>query len=317
MKSLWLTIILCTVALFTDACQQSTLVPQQSTDKTRELLSRTWEVQAISTTDPDSTTNTEQYILDIRADGTYESSSPTSPRQSGRWVYNDKDSTIKLIPDNNSEPEIIKLLELTQNRIRLINGDGSRTVTFDAQTQPLFSVDGTISFEDNIQIPANHKLCVVWDQQNPTTNRLIWGEGKIDLFNKTFRIDFTRYPPDSLISRYFGCSGRVGAGYIYLLADSQIGSKQSGVIQRNIHGAIGIVKNRAIIYNFGASQGIGTQCPWAAGFNRGYNLGFGVVGANGYDFLPSRSFNPPILSPNNVLTVTSDSASLEMPRWIR
>lgn len=308
--------LICTILtlLIYSGCQEATTRPSPDADtKTRDLLINKWGLESYKENGNDSTGQRSGWVLNFNSDGTYESSSPTEPTMRGRWILNPNDSTFTLIPDNNTEEEKVKIIEISQDRIIYRTVTGNREIVMTAQNKPLFSISGKLRYSTTRPIPSTHRLSVVWEVvEGSKKHTVVWGSGKINQINNTFNIDFNSYPPDSTISQFYWCNGRVGIGYIYLLADTST-KKGAGIQSQKPENVIGVIKDHALVYLFGTAIGKGgtnDTCPWTAiGFKSGFNFGKTV-----YNTAPPDYFTP--VSPlANELLISDNPDDYRQPTW--
>lgn len=263
----------------------------------------------------DSSSSYSGEILNINEDGTYEFSSPFAPRMRGRWILNTEDSTISLIPSNNTETERLKIMLISDDSISYRSLVNSCVITRTVLNRPIFSFTGALDFKETIQIPANHKLSVIWEVHGLGKPFLMnWGSGRINEFSRTYTISFDAYPPDSAISILTGCANsRVAVGHVVIHADNKIDTKNYSILAQFPANPIGIVKDRAIIYAFGNLNANATTCTWSGKFPRGYNLGKAVFSDNGLtgEYIPWISSQ----LEDNILFITSDRTQYQLPKW--
>lgn len=284
-------------------CQQSTLNPNDVPNNiAKQLQSKTWDIQISVNNNGNVVDSSSGYILQLNSDGTYVQSCPFAPSQTGRWFVNEKDSTLKLVPNNNTQIEVAKLTIISNDTLGFVTKSGKSVISI-SKSSPIFSISGDIVFLKNIKIPANHRLSVVW-QTSDTTVGYVWGEGKIDEFNKTFTINFPAYMPDEIIQHFVVCNDLSGGiGYIYLHSDNKIISGVTTLPYRRPQNTIGIVKDRALVYLFGMpliENHESNSCLWNNSFSLGYNLALTPFGSQQQSFLSSKDFH------NNQLVITDD-----------
>lgn len=300
------------------SCVESTIVPNSnnvSRSNLEEKLTNKWIVSSYVGSGIDSSSVYSGEILNFNEDGTYEFSSPFAPRMRGRWILNTEDSTIALIPSNNTETERLKITLISSDSISYRSLLDNRIITRTVLNRPIFSFTGALDFKESIQIPANHKLSVIWEVHGLGQPFLMcWGSGRINEFNRTYTISFDAYPPDSAISILTGCvNNRVAVGHVVIHTDNKIASKNYSILSQFPTNPIGIVKDRAIIYAFGNLNANSTTCTWSGKFPRGYNLGKAVFSANGLtgEYIPWITNQPS----DNTLFITSDRTQFQLPQW--
>jgi hypothetical protein len=300
------------------SCVESTIVPNRSNtsaNKLQDLLTNRWVVSSYVGSGIDSSSNYSGEILNFNDDGTYEFSSPFAPRMRGRWILNTDDSTIALIPSNNTESERLKITLISNDSISYRSLLDNRVITRTLLNRPIFSFTGALDFKENIQIPANHRLSVIWEVHGLGQPFLMsWGSGRINEFNRTYSISFDAYPPDSAISILTGCAySRVAVGHVVIHADKTVDTKNYSILNQFPSNPIGIVKDRAIIYAFGNVNANASTCTWSGKFPRGYNLGKAIFSSNGL----SGGYTPWVstLPTDNILYITSDRTQYQLPQW--
>ncbi len=217
-------------------CRESSVVPYDDNSvNIKKLIERTWIFDSGSNGN-DTSKSRNGWIIDIKSDGTYSTSSPNSSSTSGRWTYSASDSVIILRPNDGSNSTNLKIDSVSESLIDLRNTNDNEIIKMRSQVGPLFSISGNLLFEKNITIPRTRQVSVIWKSTGSDNRSFVWGHGKVDELNGSYKIDFNTYPPDSLIARFYGCKGKIGIGTIFLHSDPRLiidGTSMEGSVPQN------------------------------------------------------------------------------------
>jgi hypothetical protein len=253
------------------------------------------------------------WVLDVKKDGTYESSNPARSSERGIWNYEEKDSTITLTPSNsNSDKTTIKIITINGSQVRMIIVGQNNEVSMQSQRGPLFSIKGLLHYRSNLSIPRNAKISVLWRLNEQSDKSFVWGHGQVDELNNSFTVDFDSYPPDSIITQFYGCIGRVGVGTIYLHNDPRISSGYTTIDGRSPNNCIGVVAEHAIIFIFGNFKNsvCSSAYMWTGAFSKGFNLGEVFHSSD-----PPTDYFPAERLTDAVMVVTDNANALKLPVW--
>ncbi len=299
-------------ALSLNSCKESTVVPYETIpEPIQRYFAQKWLMSQDS-----SSSNTEVlkgWLLDIKRDGYYNSSSPKATSTQGRWYYKASDSSVTLVPEDGSQKSTFRIDSISNSTIVLKNTATKTSLNFQSQSGPLFSISGSITFDKNIRIPNNPNLAVFWKAAGGNDVSFVWGTGTIDVLTNTYRIDFDSYPPDSLISKFYGCNGKVGVGTVYLFSDPVAavqGREFRGLVPLN---TVGTVRNKAIVFLFGRFQDSNCELnvPWVNSFSNGFNLGKALYSS------PASGYFEPSSDLSSDLIITDDPQKFISPIWWR
>ncbi len=304
----------CLFALGVTSCKESGFTPWETVpENIQKYFTQRWRVVPDSTQIQDSDLISGGWLLDFHSDGSYSSSSSNSSSSQGRWRYNAADSSVTLQPTDGSQGTTFRIDTISSTRIVLKNPLRNFAYSFQAVSGPLFSLSGRIVFDKNIAIPKNPNLAVFWKASGPNDSYFVWGQGTIDEVTKTYTINFNNYPPDSLVSKFYGCSGKVGVGNVYLFSDAKAARQASdfnGLIPQN---TVGTLRGKSLIFLFGNFDN--TSCllnvPWVNFFPNGYSIGRAQ-----YQSPKSGGYVPDDGSPTD-LVITDDPLNYITPIWWR
>lgn len=292
-------------------CKESSLVPLDGSNKIDEFVGKQWVLQDDGVEITDTSVSQKGWVIDVKADGSFSSSGPSTTSSSGRWVYNPGDSSITLVSADGKKTITFILDSVGGTSAVLKKGPSKETLIFKQKKDPLLTVYGNLMFEKSVSVPGGTSVHVVWKMLGTSDRYLVWGSGRIDEFGNSFRLDYNSYPPDSVVQRFFGCNGKVGIGHIVVFNNNEFirnGSVISGPLIMRI---AGIVRERAIVFVFGKLTD--TPCarslPWVNWFQSGYNVGEAMNILNGPGFYRPVS-NGPLQ-----LTFSDEAATLQTPVW--
>ncbi len=304
-------ILVVALMLALTGCKESSLVPLESRGKLDDFVGREWMLSE-ENRDPEDTTVTQKgWVLDLRADGSYSASGPTTPSSSGRWVYNASDSTITLVSADGRSRVSFILDSISGASAVLKKASSRETLVFKQKSDPLLTVSGDLVFEKNVPVPSSRAVHVVWKMLGTADRYMVWGSGTIDELNGAFRLEYNAYPPDSVVRRFYGCNGKVGIGHIVVLRDGTSGSDGSIINGPLISRISAIVRNRALVFVFGrlADSPCVQTLPWTGWFQSGYNLGESLVTPSG------AAYYRPIQNGPLSLIFTDEAIALQTPVW--
>ncbi len=138
----------------------------------------------------------------------------------------------------------------------------------------LFSLSGTIHNPNNIEIPDNVQLVVLWSVFMTSPDYIYkYGEGEIDLDAGTFSVKLNEYPPEAAYNILPPDSSemKLGVGMILMFAsDETIPEGKLG--ESIIENLYGVVNDRGIVYKEGELSG---RNYWANDFEDGYSFAKG------------------------------------------
>ncbi|MFM8437040.1 MAG: hypothetical protein ACKOAX_01085 [Candidatus Kapaibacterium sp.] len=312
-RDIWLIATTLAVAfvVMLSGCKESSLVPLDVRGKLDAFVGRSWMISEDNVDAGDTTLTPKGWVLDLRSDGSYSTSGPTTPSSSGRWEYNASDSTITLVSAD-GKARTTFILDSVGGASAVLKRTTSReTLVFKQRSAPLFSVSGPLAFEKNMPIPASRTVHVVWKMLGTSDRYLVWGTGTIDELNGSFRVEYDAYPPDSVVQRFYGCSGKVGIGHVVVFSDG-VGRKDGAIVTGPLISRISaIVRNHALVFVFGrpADTPCVQRLPWTGWFQSGYNLGESLMTPNG------TSFYRPVGDIPLTLTFSDEAATLQTPVW--
>ena len=292
-------------------CKESSLVPLDGSHKIDAFVGKQWVLQDDGIDLTDTCVSQRGWVIDVKADGSFSSSGPSITSSSGRWVYNPGDSSITLVSADGKNTITFILDSVGGTSAVLKKGESKETLIFKQKEDPLLTVFGNLVFEKSVTVPARTSVHVVWKMLGTSDRYLVWGNGNIDDFGNSFRLDYDSYPPDSVVQRFFGCNGKVGIGHIVVFNNNEFIPNGSVITGPLIMRIAGIVRERAIVFVFGKLSGspCARNLPWVNWFQSGYNLGETMSIING------PGFYRPVNNGPLQLTFSDEAATLQTPVW--
>lgn len=172
-----------------------------------------------------------------------------------------------------------------------------------------FVVSGTLSNDNQTQLPENLKVVVIWTAATETGEDYIYlfGEGAVDAENMTFEIVFAENPPsDALLA------DALGVGFILLTTDSDI---EEGIVSEDdeddlFQNALGAAGQHGVVFTTDKLDSLSLEeVGWLQQFPRGYSVGRGVK-------IPNSSFDgfEPV-DPSSVEIIVDDMDDIELVNW--
>jgi hypothetical protein len=170
----------------------------------------------------------------------------------------------------------------------------------------LYTVSGKIRFNKPMAIPSDARVLLWWLVVSGSPDYVyIVGEGKVNMADSTFKVTFTKLPPDEALNQEG--SYRLGVGIITLTTDRTITegryrTNDADSLIRN--GFLGGAPDYAVIY----TRGEPVSATWPALFDPGFNTGRGVRKPPQMDeFAPA--------APGSVELIIDDISKLKWINW--
>ena len=166
-----------------------------------------------------------------------------------------------------------------------------------------FVVTGRIQNHTAAPIPANARLVAVWGVTAGSPDySYIFGEGTINRFTGTFRIEFDQPPPVAALNH-----GVLGVAFLIATTDPSLKDGDILTGGSSTTGIIGVTAQHAVI--FVDHQDTLYANTWVPSFPSGYSVGVGVkVPGSVFDKFEPVSRSSPIL-------IIDDLGNIEIVNW--
>ncbi len=170
-------------------------------------------------------------------------------------------------------------------------------------TRTGFVVTGHIQNNTQAPIPANARLIAVWGVSAGSPDySYVFGEGTINRFTGTFRIEFDQPPPVNALNH-----GVLGVAFLIATTDQSLKDGDSLTGSSSTAQIIGVTGQHAVI--FVDHQDTLYVNTWVPSFPTGYSVGVGVkVPGSVFDKFEPVSRSSPIL-------IIDDLGNIEIVNW--
>lgn len=158
----------------------------------------------------------------------------------------------------------------------------------------LFTISGKLTFNRPTQISSDARVGVFWyvPRSGAPDYGYIFGEGKVNLADSTFKVIFQKAPPDTALNRNNGMGKDIGLGVgAVLLFDRSMsegvyGDDGDSLIEEH---ALGLATQHAVIYVKGNRDSVALIKSWGKDFNSGFGVGKGIARTGDDHFGPVSS----------------------------
>lgn len=164
----------------------------------------------------------------------------------------------------------------------------------------LITISGTLDVKKENYLTSDTRVLITWATDEPS--QYIFGEGIIDIINKTFKIVLE----DSLPNAAYYAED-FGIGFIFTTDDNEIEQKfyHDGIDWETITGAAG---GYCVIYKKKNIIALDSLNNWTAKFQSGYSVGKGIDLPGVFD-----EFEP--YNNHSVILIIDDLNNIEFTNW--